>query len=213
MLKWLGVVLLIVLFVAHVKRNRKPLTAYGTARWAGEADLTESKGLLIGRLSVKNKSFSGIFNPKISSLVACLSFWGKRENPLVRIDPIHCTIVAPTGRGKGVCFVIPHLLTCPESMVIVDFKGENYLKTAKARAKMGHRIIVLDPFHVVTNNPDTFNPLDFIDASNPLAIDDCRALAEALVIRTGQEKEPHWCDAAEMNICAVTSFVVHRPRG
>ena len=63
-LKWLGVVLLIVLFVAHVKRNRKQLTAYGTARWADEADLAESKGMLIGRLSVKKKSFSGVFNRK-----------------------------------------------------------------------------------------------------------------------------------------------------
>ena len=72
---------------------------------------------------------------------------------------------------------------------------------------------MLDPFHVVTHTPDTFNPLDFIDASSPLAIDDCPRLAEALVIRTGQEREPHWCDAAEINIAGISSFVVqHAPK-
>jgi type IV secretion system protein VirD4 len=142
-----------------------------------------------------------------------LSFVGERTNPPVRINPIHCAIIAPTGVGKGASFVIPHLLSCPESVVVVDFKGENYLATAKARQRMGQRIVVLDPFHVVTHHPDTFNPLDFIDASSPLAIDDCRALAEALVIRTGQEREPHWNDGAEMNIGGITSFVVqHAPR-
>ena len=41
-----------------------------------------------------------------------------------------------------------------------------------------------------------------------MALDDCRDLANALVIRTGQEKEPHWVDAAEMNIGGIASFVV-----
>src|SRR5262249_5280462 len=42
----------------------------------------------------------------------------------------------------------------------------------------------------------------------PTAIDDCRDLAEALVVRTGQEKDPHWTDAAEVWIAAVTAAVV-----
>ena len=51
--------------------------------------------------------------------------------------------------------------------------------------------MILDPFKVVTQEPDTFNPMDQIEADSPLAIDDCRDLAEGLVIRTGQEKDPH----------------------
>ena len=213
LLRWLGIVLLIVLFVMHVKRNRKPLTAHGTARWADESDIDlESRGLLIGRLSVRKHSIGRLFNPRVNSLDACMSFWGEKKNPLVRVNAIHTAVFAPTGVGKGVSFVIPHLLTCPESTVVVDFKGENYRATAKAREKMGHRIVALDPFHVVTETPDTFNPLVQIDANSPLAIDDCRALAESLVVRTGQEREPHWCDAAEMNIAGITSFVVqHAP--
>ena len=210
-LGWWSIVLFVVLLVA--KQHKKRFTAFGTARWAEESDVDlESRGLLIGRLSIKKQSHLRLFNPKVNSLDACMSFWGERKNPLVRVNAIHAAIFAPTGVGKGVSFVIPHLLTCPESTVVVDFKGENYRATAKARERMGHRIVVLDPFHVVTQTPDTFNPLVQINADSPLAIDDCRALAESLVIRTGQEREPHWCDAAEMNIAGITSFVVqHAP--
>jgi type IV secretion system protein VirD4 len=92
-------------------------------------------------------------------------------------------------------------------MVVVDFKGENYLLTADARRAMGHKVVVLDPFRVVTQTPDTFNPLDQIEAGNPLAIDDCRSLAEALVIRTGEEKDPHWSDSAELWISSMALVV------
>lgn len=54
----------------------------------------------------------------------------------------------------------------------------------------------------------TFNPLDFIDKDSPLALDECRDLAEALVIRTGEEKEPHWNDSAEAIIAAAIAVVV-----
>jgi type IV secretion system protein VirD4 len=44
-------------------------------------------------------------------------------------------------------------------------------------------------------------------------LDDCRSLAEALVIRNLQEKEPHWADSAENFIAGITSFVVkHAPQ-
>ena len=39
-------------------------------------------------------------------------------------------------------------------------------------------------------------------------MDDCRDLAEALVIRTGQEKDPHWADSAEAWIAALVALVV-----
>ena len=90
---------------------------------------------------------------------------------------------------------------------MVDFKGENYRLTADARRAMGHKVVVLDPFKVVTQTPDQFNVLDEIEADSPLAIDDARSLAEALVIRTGDEKDPHWSDSAELWISAMAAAV------
>jgi type IV secretion system protein VirD4 len=73
---------------------------------------------------------------------------------------------------------------------------------------MGHTVVVLDPFKVTTPTPDTFNPLQFIDRESPTALDECRDLAEALVVRTGQEKEPHWADSAEIWIAAMIATTV-----
>src|SRR5207245_105154 len=96
-----------------------------------------------------------------------------------------------------------------DSVVVVDFKGENARLTAEHRRRVfGHRIVMLDLFKVVTNQPDTFNPLDFIDKNSSVAIDACRDLGEAMVIRTGQEKDPHWADSAEAWLSALISLVV-----
>ena len=212
-LRWVGVVLLVAMLIKQSRKQLSQLTAHGTARWADESDLVASTGLLLGRLSVQKHSFSKIFDLRVTSLVACLSFWGERTNPLVRITPVHSAIFAPTAAGKNVSFVFSHLLTCRESTVVVDPKGENALISARVREQQfGHKVVLLDPFQMVIEKPDSLNPLDFIRADSPLALDDCRDLANALVIRTGQEREPHWCDAAEMFIGGIIAFVVqHAP--
>ncbi|HEY1270446.1 MAG TPA: type IV secretory system conjugative DNA transfer family protein, partial [Terriglobales bacterium] len=194
-------------------------TAYGTARWADATDiphLLEGNGLILGHIQGKPDKWRGIlalFDRNLPARAACqrflMAFQRKPPKFLVRLTKaVHTAIFAPTGVGKGVSCVIPFLKTCPESCVVVDFKGENYLETAADRRRMGHKVVVLDPYRIVTQEPDTFNPLQFIDRESPTAIDDCRDLAEALVIRTGQEKEPFWNDAAEMWIAAMTAAVV-----
>ena len=80
---------------------------------------------------------------------------------------VHSAVFAPTGVGKGVSCVIPFLLDCPESCVVVDFKGELARATMARRRRMGHRIVLLDPYRMVTNNPDSLNPLDFISKDSP----------------------------------------------
>src|SRR5262249_14247994 len=135
----------------------------------------------------------------------------KLQPALVRLPKaVHTAVFAPTGVGKGVSSVIPFLLATDESAVVVDFKGENFQLTAEHRRKaFGHQIVVLDPFKLVSRAPQTFNALDFINKDSPTAIDECRDLAEALVIRTGQEKDPHWVDSAEAWIAALIALVVH----
>jgi type IV secretion system protein VirD4 len=80
----------------------------------------------------------------------------------------------------------------------VDFGAQLARTTAAFREReLGHRNVFLDPFRQFTKSPDTFNPLDFIDRNSDTAIDDCRALAESQVVRSGQEREPHFPDSAE----------------
>ncbi len=138
-----------------------------------------------------------------------MAFQAKQPQPLVRLtQAVHTAVFAPTGAGKGVSCVIPFVLTCPDSMVVYDVKGEIMKLTANARRKMGHRVIVIDPYRITTQEPDTFNPLENIDKDSETCLDDIRDLAEALVVRTGQEKEPHWVDSAEVWIAAMIAVVV-----
>ncbi|WP_161602314.1 type IV secretory system conjugative DNA transfer family protein [Tautonia marina] len=199
------------------------LTSHGTARWADADDLeragllSDKPGLLIGRIALPKRGFfeslNGLFDRRVPAGVACERFVysmrklqrGRQESALVRLsNAVHIAVFAPTGVGKGVSCVIPHLLNSPRSMVVIDFKGENYQITARHRQeRFGHKTVVLDPFTVVTQSPDTFNPLDSIDPKSPQLIDECRALANAMVIRTGEEKDPYWNDSAELWITAI----------
>jgi type IV secretion system protein VirD4 len=60
----------------------------------------------------------------------------------------HILTCAPTGAGKGIGAVIPNLLTYPGSAFVLDFKGENYAVTARARREMGHAVVLVDPFTI-----------------------------------------------------------------
>ncbi len=53
---------------------------------------------------------------------------------------------APTRSGKGVGVVIPNLLNWPDSVVVLDIKGENYDVTAGYRARHGQAVYAFSPF-------------------------------------------------------------------
>lgn len=197
------------------------LWAYGTAAFATAESLTMggSKGIILGRLVNYRLSYARVigtlFDATVSSIDACresvLTYGERLRRNVVRLpQALHAAIVCPSGGGKGVCFVLNHLFTCAESTICIDLKGENYrLSGAWRKAVFGHRVVVLDPFHLVTDTPDTFNPIDLIDKYSPTAIDDCRDLAQAMVIRTGQERDPHWADSAEAFIATCAAVVVY----
>jgi type IV secretion system protein VirD4 len=79
----------------------------------------------------------------------------------------HCICVAPTGSGKGRNSLIPHLLTWKGSAVVVDPKGEAAVTTGHYRSDvLGQTVIYLDPFQLVSQTPDSLNPLDVIRFSD-----------------------------------------------
>lgn len=130
------------------------------------------------------------------------------------VNSVHKAIFGPTGTGKGTSFIVPWLLNQDEAAVVLDFKGENAALTARHRERMfKHVCILLDPFHVLRGQPDSFNPIDYVDKSSSSAIDDCRDLAEQIVIRTGDEKEQFWNDSVEAWIAAVIVAAVQYSNG
>lgn len=55
---------------------------------------------------------------------------------------------------------------------------------------------------------DRKDPISEIDPHHPQALDDIRAVVAAMVVRTGQEKDPHFLDMAETFLTGVTAFVL-----
>jgi type IV secretion system protein VirD4 len=135
------------------------------------------------------------------------------KKPLLRLpNTLTTAIYGPAGSGKTAGFIIPWLLENPFSAGVIDLKGELYKATAKARRRMGHKVVALDPYKLVTDKPDTYNPFDVIPSDSPTLINDCRNFAEALVIRTGKEEDPFWCNGAETVTAAMACFTArHAP--
>lgn len=219
--RWL-LALLVVLAFFKLHARRRRLTALGSARWADERDLSSAgmldarSGLTLGRIEVRRNVLAAtkaLFAWRVDSATACrkfLSISRSGQKAMVRLpNAVHTAVFGPSGGGKGVSCVVPFLLTCDESCVVVDFKGENARLTAEHRRKVfGHHVVLIDPYRQVTKTPDTLNPLAFIDKDSPVAIDECNDLADALVIRTGEEKEPHWNESAMAWIAAMLATVV-----
>jgi type IV secretion system protein VirD4 len=71
---------------------------------------------------------------------------------------------APTRSGKGVGVVIPNLLNWPDSVVVLDIKGENYDITAGYRAAHGHGVYAFSPFDEAARS-HRWNPLSAVRLS------------------------------------------------
>jgi type IV secretion system protein VirD4 len=147
-------------------REAKPITTYGSARWATKAEI-RAAGLL---------GPDGVL-------------FGRFQGHYLRHDgPEHVLCFAPPRSGKGVGVVVPTLLTWPESAIVHDIKGENFELTAGWRATFG-RVLLFDP-----TNPASaaYNPLLEIRRGDA-EVRDVQNVADILVDPEGAlERRNHW---------------------
>ena len=145
---WSGVFAAGLVLAAFTRLKGRQLTTLGSAKFADEDDLCRagmlsgSTGLILGRIPVKSKPLTAIwslFQRRIKAKHACgqlLELFTRKRGKVVRANKaIHTAVFAPTGVGKGVSCILPFLYQCPESCVVVDFKGENAKLSASAAAK------------------------------------------------------------------------------
>jgi type IV secretion system protein VirD4 len=140
-----GIGLLILLPAGLVGAARPRRALHGDARFASasevdRAGLTGSDGqpgILVGRHRGKVLSLHGQLSVMLS---------------------------APTRSGKGVGVVIPNLLNWPDSVVVLDIKGENYDITAGYRAAHGQAVYAFSPFDEDARS-HCWNPLTAVRSS------------------------------------------------
>ena len=104
--------------------------------------------------------------------------------------------------------MIPTLLTSHAPAVVIDVKGEAAAVTADARRAMGHDVHILDPFKIVTKTPDTFNPLDVVEADDLTIGDEALEIAEGIVGTEGSHRDRFWDNWARSVISAAIEFAV-----
>ena len=224
-----GPLFVLVLFLAWIRSRRWEGEGYahGTARLADFHDLLAyglvylNSGLVLGRSDYtpapsRPYALQMLFRlPLRQSETAVRLFQAAffrlkaKHASLIRINKfVHLATFAATGRGKGVAVLIPNLLSYASSCVVTDPKAELFKLTAThRRTKFGHRVVRLDPFGIAGPGSDAWNPLDLIGPNSPNLIDEAKDLANMLVIRTGEEREPHFNDSAELVLTAFIAFV------
>lgn len=108
-------------------------------------------------------------------------------------DNRHILTVAGSRAGKSVTLVA-NLLFYRGSMLCTDPKGELARITARRRAALGQKVYILDPFDRCGDEAalyrSAYNPLSVLRPDSPTIIEDAALIADALVVTTGQEKDP-----------------------
>ena len=141
---------------------QEDLDTLGNARWARFDDL------IMGRGSLDNpKPCLLSFNARGQSLIVLGKMLfppdKKRQPPkedyVVLADEGHILTVAQTGAGKGVNVVIPNVLGYEHSVIVLDPKGENFIKTHFFRENQRNQeICLIDPFGEVAREIEALIP-------------------------------------------------------
>jgi len=121
------------------------------------------------------------------------------ENLIGYSDNRHIMSVAGNRSGKSVT-VKANLFFYDGSVIVIDPKGELATDTAHIRAAMGQEVYVLDPFERVTGEAAKYraryNELSTLNADSESVIEDAMQIIDGIIVKSGQEKDPHWNEAA-----------------
>ncbi len=136
--------------------------------------------------------------------------------------PLYCKVdghlltVGSTRSGKGVGQIVPNILLCKGSLLVVDPKGENaWLTASYRRDKLKNNVYILDPFNEVNQRyghqagdletVSCFNPLASFNPEDPNYADKVRYLAESLILVQGND--PHWDESALELVKGLIAYV------
>jgi type IV secretory pathway TraG/TraD family ATPase VirD4 len=196
-----------------LKRKKRAIEwqTLGDAHFADEeeirsAGLLTDEGIRLGTYSA-NGTYSGkkIFAPFAKYLSFKTGFFGYREKVLRYNGDAHLITVAPTRSGKGRDILIPALLEYPGSCIVIDPKGQLAAVTQAQRERMGQKVIVLNPFNLLSDEigkTAQYNPMAVLDPKSKAFGADCLKLAEAIVLH-GREADSHWTDSARGLVAGV----------
>lgn len=173
---FMGVALLLIL--PFIRRNHNSEVLHGSARWADKEDIQKA-----GMFAEEGVYIGGWEDER------------GRQHYLRHNGSEHILCIAPTRSGKGICLVIPTLLSWRQSAVITDLKGELWALTSGWRKKhAGNTVLLFEP---ASNISVGWNPLDEIRLETEYELGDTQNLATMIVDPDGQGLKDHWQKTAQ----------------
>ena len=165
----------------------RPQPLHGAARFATsreieQAGLREKRGLLLAQTNGELLTFGGVE---------------------------HVIVYAPTRSGKGVGVVIPNLLSWSDSVVVLDIKKENFVKTAGFRAAHGQKVYLFDPLDP-EGRTARYNPLSSVRRDPADLYDDLQRIA-GMLFPPDPRGDPFWTEAARSAFIAIGGYVAETP--
>jgi type IV secretion system protein VirD4 len=159
--------MLVVLPAALLAALRQQRPLHGDARFANAGEVARA-GLIDGAKSAGPGILVGRYRGRFLSLPGQLS----------------AMLSAPTRSGKGVGVVIPNLLNWPDSVVVLDIKGENYNITAGYRAEHGQAVFAFSPFDEAARS-HRWNPLTAVRTSPLHRVGDLLTIGQVFFANDG----------------------------
>lgn len=150
-------------------------------------------------------------------------FLGEANDATIGIrDDRHLLTIAGSRAGKGTSAIVPNLLLYTGSVLVIDPKGENATLTAERRGLgreiesggLGQEVYVIDPFGVADVDESYragFNPLEGLNHLSDDFIDECDAIADALVVQEGSGNNSFFYDAARLVLRGYIAWVAAHP--
>lgn len=172
----MGIALLLIL--PFIRRNHNSEVLHGSARWADKEDIQKA-----GMFAEEGVYIGGWEDER------------GRQHYLRHNGSEHILCIAPTRSGKGICLVIPTLLSWRQSAVITDLKGELWALTSGWRKKHAENTVLL--FEPASNISVGWNPLDEIRLETEYELGDTQNLATMIVDPDGQGLKDHWQKTAQ----------------
>lgn len=125
----------------------------------------------------------------------------------------HLLTVAGTRGGKGINLILPNLLMPwlhkKMSWVCIDPKGELAAISANANRKAGRKVVIINPWNLLSLENTGYNPLDILKSDPLHVVDDVAMIAESIVpMGKGGSEEDHFSDRARAFISTLLLHLV-----
>ncbi len=173
------------------KRAQANEMLHGSARWANEKEIRAA-----GLLNNEGVFVGGWVDKK-----------GK-QHYLRHNGSEHLLCLAPTRSGKGICLVMPTLLTWPHSTVVSDLKGELWALTAGWRKMYANNLVM--KFDPADENSVKWNPMDEIRLKTVYETGDVQNLATMIVDPEGHGLKDHWQKTAQSLLVGCILYLLYR---